>query len=375
MQFVRFGWWVAVVCLIAGFSTSCKKKDPSRLDHSKWIARNHVCARETLAELKTSVQEKAQEAQELLEELQKHLLAHQCPNGKHPDCIPAAGIQALTTLISSAAVPTEDETTASSDANTDPQSASTQPDTEPEDQEAVHDSLDTIAVDTAKRLKAKGNFQEPKPKTTNTALPMDAPLADREPGPLEIARKAGCGMEVPPECTLLTQDTVVSKLALFVEQVAQLESKVQRFLESAGTRLEDKPIGALFESIKTLELQIHELVSREELATRRKGRDLAFFEAMKPDVIKGIISDLSLAVPKQIISNLNDLVPYIEKAVKFYNDHSSEWTQKLQAVTRNFQKFQRVHANVCLTRPNCWQFRQCIKRYELPGILMLEENR
>lgn len=369
MHFARFGWWMAAVFMVSGFGVlpGCRKQDPSRLDQEKWIARSHACARETLEDLKSRVQEKAKEAQKLLEELQKHLLAHQCPNGKHPDCIPMAGIQALTTLISSASVPAANEPPEEQPA-----------DMADEPSEPVPPAgLDAVAAETAKRLNVKKKIDVPEPPSAPApALPADAPAADSEPGPLEIARKAGCGMDVPPECTLLAQDTVVSKLALFVEQAAQLELEVQRFLEAAGVRFDEKPLAELFESIKTLEAQIHELVSREELASRRKGVDLEFFNAMKPQVIKGIISDLSLAVPKQVISDLNDLVPRIEKSVKFYDEHGSEWTQKLQAVTRNLQKSQRVHANFCLTRPNCWQFRQCVKRYELPGILMLdEENR
>ncbi len=369
MHVARLGWRAAVVFVGLGLVMlpGCRKQDPSRLDQEKWVARSHVCARETLENLKTRVEEKVQEAQKLLEELQKHLLAQKCPNGKHPDCIPMAGIQAITTLISSAAVPVvEEDDAGNADMKTGEGEAASE---EPADSA---ESLDRVVVETAKRLKAKGKLDVPADSGAAPAPAAETPAADSEPGPLEIARKADCGMDVPPECTLLAQDTVVSKLALFVEQAAQLEVEVQRFLEAAGARFDEKPVAELFESIKTLESQIHELVSREELATRRRGRDLEFFEAMKPQVIKGIISDLSLSVPKKVIADLNDLVPRIQKAVRFYDEHASEWTQKLHSTTRNLHKSQRVHANFCLTRPNCWQFRQCVKRYELPGILMLE---
>jgi len=128
----------------------------------------------------------------------------------------------------------------------------------------------------------------------------------------------------------------------------------------------------MFEGLRILESQIRELVTREEFANRRKGDDEIFYKSLHPQVIKGILSDLSLSVPKKIMANLKVLIPMIQKSSKFFEQHVAEWNQKVGAAIRHLHKSQRVHANGCLDRPNCWQFRQCVKRYNLPGILMLE---
>ena len=362
-------WWCFPLLILLtawplAFS-GCKKKDPSKLDSGQWVARNLQCAGETLSELEKRVLDKVSETEKLIRELQDHLQKNQCPVGKHPDCIPDAGIQAIATLISSAGVSTDEKPEVQE--NTE----------EPEDTELKDvDSLDAEALNTAKKAKRDrlvkedmgDTVEEPKP----TPLPDAPPASETEPRPEEIARKAGCGMEVPTTCTFLSQDTVVSKLTAFVEQAAQLEQEVQRYLEATGQTFPEKPLQGLFEGVRTLESQIHELVTREELAGRRKGDDEAFFQSLHPQIIKGILSDLSLSVPKKIIADLKLLVPLIQKSSKFFDQHQDEWNQKVGASIRHLHKSQRVHANGCLERPNCWQFRQCVKRYSLPGILMLE---
>jgi len=341
--------------------SGCRKKDPSRLDTRHWVDRNLRCAKDTLADLERRVQGKMSEADSLMADLQAHLQKHQCPVGKHPECIPTAGISAVATLLSGARVPGQEEPT---------------PDPGAEDVPQDPDVLEAEALALAKKAK----IQRPAPDATEDAtkkprpvtLPGDAPASDTEPGPQEIARRAGCGMDVPETCSFLPQDTVVSRLTLFCEQAAQLEQEVGRFLQATGQEAPERSLQELFESMRTLESQIHELVTREELAVRRKGDDEAFYRSMHPQVIKGIISDLSLAAPKKIAADLKLLVPKIQKAAKFFDVHQVEWNQKLGAAIRHLHKSQRVHANLCLERPNCWQFRQCVKRYNLPGILMLE---
>lgn len=362
-------WWCfpLLIFLTAGpvaFS-GCKKKDPSKLDTGGWVTRNLQCAGETLADLEKRVLEKVTESEKLIQELQGHLQKHQCPVGKHPECVPDAGIQAITTLISTAHVPTDEE----------PQ-VPDEPE-EPGDAELKDvDSLDAEAATTARKAKRDRLVKEDMGDTVEeakpTPLPDGAPAAETEPGPQEIARKAGCGMDVPETCTFLTQDTVVSKLTVFVEQAAQLEQEVQRFLEATGQTFSEKPLQELFEGMRTLESQIRELVTREELAGRRKGDDEAIYKSLHPQIIKGILCDLSLSVPKKVIADLRLLIPMIQLSSKFFDQHKDEWNQKVGAAIRHLHKSQRVHANGCLERPNCWQFRQCVKRYNLPGILMLE---
>ncbi len=360
------GWIILLLTLATAWTpslTGCKKKDPSRLDSRNWVDRNLQCAKETLADLEKRVQDKVTEAEKLLTELQEHLQKHQCPVGKHAECVPGAGITAVATLISGARVPGEDEQ--------DPKTDRT-----PELIVPEGPSLDAEGEAAAKKARDKRLVNEDmgdkvvdeKP----APLPGDSPAAETEPGPQDIAKRAGCGMDVPETCSFLAQDPVVSKLTVFCEQAAQLELEVARFLAATGQELPEKPLSELFESMRVLEAQIHELVTREELAARRKGDDEAFYRSMHPQVIKGVLSDLSVAVPKQIAADLRFLVPRIQKSARFFDEHESEWNQKVGAAIRHLHKSQRVHANHCLERPNCWQFRQCVKRYNLPGILMLE---
>jgi hypothetical protein len=355
------GWiFISLIILTAWPLTfsGCKKKDPSRLDTRQWVSRNLRCAQDTLADLERRVSDKMSEAERLMTELQTHLQKHQCPVGKHPECVPTAGTSAVATLLSGARVPGEGEPVTDDEPGV------------PQDPDVLEDE----ALALAKKVKAEPTptdedaTRKPKP----ALLPGDAPASDTEPGPQEIARRAGCGMDVPEACSFLPQDTVVSRLTMFCEQAAQLEQEVVRFLQATGQEAPERSLQELFESMRTLEGQIHELVTREELAARRKGDDEAFYRSMHPQVIKGIISDLSLAVPKKIIADLRSMVPRVQKSAKFFDQHEAEWNQKLGAAIRHLHKSQRVHANHCLGRPNCWQFRQCVKRYNLPGILMLE---
>lgn len=357
------GWILPLLIVLSAWPltlSGCKKKDPARLGARQWVVRNLQCAKDTLADLEKRVQEKMAETDQLLNELQAHLLKHQCPVGKHPECVPGAGITAVATLISAARVPGEEEPAPDPGADV------------PQDP----DVLEAEALALAKKTNIERPVQaddEPAVKTPRPApLPGDAPASDTEPGPQEIAKRAGCGMDVPESCSFLSQDTVVSRLTLFCEQAAQLEQEVGRFLQATGQDAPERSLQELFESMRTLEGQTHELLTREELAARRKGDDEAFYRSMHPQVIKGIISDLSLAVPKKIVADLKFLIPRIQKSAKFFNQHEAEWNQKLGAAIRHLHKSQRVHANHCLERQNCWQFRQCVKRYNLPGILMLE---
>ena len=371
MRCLKPGWCFPLLIILTAWPLSfsgCKKKDPAQLESGKWVARNLQCARETLDDLEKRVLQKVSDADKLMKELQEHLLKHQCPVGKHPDCIPGAGISAVATLISAARLsPEADET--------EPEIMEKTDDTgDPEIKDP--DSLDAEGLAAAKLARknrvVKEEMGEAIEEKKPAGLPGDAPASEVEPGPEEIARKAGCGMEVPESCTFLTQDTVVSKLTMLLEQAAQLEQEVQRFLEATGQRFADLPVQELFEGMRTMESQIHELVTREELALRRKGDDEAFYRSLHPQIIKGILSDLSLSVPKKIQADLKLLIPMIRKSSKFFDEHVPEWNQKVGAAIRHLHKSQRVHANACLDRPNCWQFRQCVKRYNLPGILMLE---
>jgi len=372
MRCLKPGWFFPLLLFLTAWPlqfSGCKKKNPAELDSGRWVSRNLQCAGQTLTELEKRVSEKISEAEKLMKELQDHLLKHQCPVGKHPDCIPDAGIQAIATLISSGQVSPET-------GGTEPGVQEKVPD-EPGDSELKDtDSLDAEALATAKKARKEKLVKEEmgdtveEPKTA--ILPGEAPASETEPGPQEIARKAGCGMEVPESCAFLAQDTIVSKLTMFLEQAAQLEQEVQRFLEATGQEFPERPVQAMFEGVRTLESQIHELVTREELANRRKGDDEAFYKSLHPLIIKGILSDLSLSVPKKIMADLRTLIPMIQKSSKFFDQHVPEWNQKVGAAIRHLNKSQRVFANGCLERPNCWQFRQCVKRYNLPGILMLE---
>jgi len=371
MRCLKPGWCFPLLIILTAWPllfSGCKKKDPAQLESGKWVARNLQCARETLDDLEKRVLQKVSDADKLMKELQEHLLKHQCPVGKHPDCIPGAGISAVATLISAARLsPEADETEPEIQEKTDDTG-------EPEIKDP--DSLDAEGLSAAKLARknriVKEEMGEAIEEKKPEGLPGDAPASEVEPGPEEIARKAGCGMEVPESCTFLTQDTVVSKLTMLLEQAAQLEQEVQRFLSATGQRFADLPVQELFEGMRTMESQIHELVTREELALRRKGDDEAFYRSLHPQIIKGILSDLSLSVPKKIQADLKLLIPMIRKSSKFFDEHEPEWNQKVGAAIRHLHKSQRVHANACLDRPNCWQFRQCVKRYNLPGILMLE---
>jgi len=229
MRCPKPGWFFPLLILLTAWPiqfSGCKKKNPAELDSGRWVSRHLQCAGETLAELEKRVSEKISEADKLMKELQEHLQKHQCPVGKHPDCVPDAAIQAIATLISSGRV-VEEAVEPEVQEKTVPTADSDLNDT---------DSLDAEALATAKKaLKEKrvkeemgDTIVEPKP----AALPGAAPASETEPGPEEIARKAGCGMDVPESCTFLTQDIIVSKLTAFLEQAAQLELEVQRFLEA-----------------------------------------------------------------------------------------------------------------------------------------------
>ncbi len=361
---------VYLALLVAGgiliLAGGCRKKDPDFMKPGSWESRSLQCASETLVDLEKRLLDRAQEADRLMKELQKHLEDNQCPGGKHPQCVPGAGIQAIATLISGARIP-GDETPYE------------EPESLPDEGDDLGEigSLDVEAASKAKSVRRKSRlFKEEMgddvKETRKETLPGTGPASETEPGPKEIAGKAGCGVEVTDKCSFLVQDTVISRLTIFLEQAAQLELEAHRYLESTGQRLNEQPVQNLFAGMRTLEGQIHELVTREELAMRRKGADEAFFQTMHPLVIKGIVSDLSVAVPAKLIEDLKKLVPMVNRGHGFFQRHETEWRQKVAAAIRHLHKSQRVHANVCLQRPNCWQFRQCVKRYQLPGILMLD---
>ncbi|MBN2724163.1 MAG: hypothetical protein JXR95_08850 [Deltaproteobacteria bacterium] len=353
-KYSRLAIWVLMVAV---FYSGCKQKDPAELDMKEWVDRNDSCAVQAIKDIHERLRKKIADAEELTKQLQAELLKGNCPLAKNPECIPEVGVQAMATYISYAANRIIKKT--SNDSIVDNA-----------DNESIADALAGLKKKGGGReLKTSGKIPE---KKESPKVEVRTEAIQNELSPEVLEKKSMCAMKVSEKCSFETLDKIVAKLIVFADQVRNFEKEIKSILSTTSSHISQDSVLGMYKILKTIESNVSDLVLREEASRKNPKMYGQRYNAINPLKIKGIMVNMTGAIPSTITSILKKYSPALKKSKEMYIANRDGFKSRLRAQSKNFFRDKRMHANNCLEKKGCWNFRTCIKRFSLPGILMFK---
>ncbi|MBU1221743.1 hypothetical protein KKF34_13140 [Myxococcota bacterium] len=333
---------------------SCSKKDPAELETGQWVERNDKCALEAIRKTKEQLDAKIKKSEEILKQIQAELLKGNCPLAQNPECIPEVGVQAIATYISSASS----------------RSVSNSKDSIIEDENtgSIVDELNQFRK-TKVGKKSVGKTREKKEEkpveVKKEVIPVDLTAELLE-------KKSLCSMKVDKNCQFQTLDKIIARLIIVANQMRNYETEIRNVLNITGVKPESERIYSFYQILKTIESTIPDLVTREIAAKKNYKTYGIRYEAVMPLRLKGMLINITAAIPSAITSMLRKYGANLKSSEKIYVTNREGYKSALRAQSRKLGRDKRMNANHCLDMKGCWNFRTCLNRFQLPGILLFK---